>query len=765
MIRFLFASLLLISGAVLSVPSAAAEEFPGTVKSVDADSLLLSWEEEPSPGKGDQFEIFVEVPGVGHLKVGSGTITSATEDQIQARVTSTTGKIQPGHKVKLLKKPAAPVPANQANPMQWTEPSPRELPEVKEEERKFGKREQAIIRELISLLDERHFTEQEFDRELADRFVEHYIKALDSSKLLFLQSEIDEMRRTPVLKQLRAGQIDFAREWYERSVEIRREFYDYQNQMVDFQHDFTVDEDYVLDSELISYAPDEESRQERWRKLVKYNLLYYVSRGQTYDEARQQIMKSAAQSLNNTTSLTSDLLLEMVANSIVKSYDGDSSYVSKTKYNDFRVTSTQQLIGIGASLRTAPLGMEVAEIISGGPADEDGRLASGDIITAVGEGAEGKLTAIDGMRLEDAVALIRGKENTEVRLRVLRTDGKKRTFVITRQKVKTNPVQGVVLSGDDLPVPSRDRIGFLRIPSFYRDLKESDNYEQSSANDIKAILRQFNQQDVDLLVIDLRGNTGGSLGDSINATGLFLDHEAVLLTKDRSGNVNTYKGENEKALWDKPIVILVDAQSAGGAEIFAGALRDHGKAIIVGDRTTTGAGIVKNIQGLGEASEKTAQEMGMLQVATMLFYLPGGDSIQQNGVRADIVLPNITDYSSIREQDHFNPISPDKIDSSAVDSSAYSQRKVLKRLRQQSQSRVDASSYFIDMRKRIDRYLQDRQITSRSLNWEAFQSQPATNTPSRKTYENLSGINRVQADPYLDEVLMIALDYLAEISD
>ena len=155
----------------------------------------------------------------------------------------------------------------------------------------------------------------------------------------------------------------------------------------------------------------------------------------------------------------------------------------------------------------------------------------------------------------------------------------------------------------------------------------------------------------------------------------------------------------------------------------------------------------------------------MLQVATMLFYLPGGDSIQQNGVRADIVLPNITDYSSIREQDHFNPISPDKIDSSAVDSSAYSQRKVLKRLRQQSQSRVDASSYFIDMRKRIDRYLQDRQITSRSLNWEAFQSQPATNTPSRKTYENLSGINRVQADPYLDEVLMIALDYLAEISD
>ncbi len=350
-------------------------------------------------------------------------------------------------------------------------------------------------------------------------------------------------------------------------------------------------------------------------------------------------------------------LLELFLTALTTSYDPHTSYMSPDSLNDFEIQMGLHLDGIGAALQATPEGDTVIQkIIPGGAAYEDKRLAKDDKVLGVGQDENGEIVDVADMKLRDVVKLIRGKRGTVVRLKVLPAHASEpKIYNIVRSQVQLTDSEArsqIVESGrkaNGAPF----KIGVIDLPSFYMDMdayRAGDENYKSCTRDVARLLEKFNKEKVDAVVLDLRRNGGGSLPEAISLTGLFIDKGPVVQVKDSDKRVQQYDDPERGMLWSGPLVVLTSKFSASASEIFAGAIQDYHRGLVVGDASTHGKGTVQSLQDIGKElfhNIPTPAARPLLKITIQQFYRPNGDSTQNRGVLADVELPSITSHLDI----------------------------------------------------------------------------------------------------------------------
>lgn len=640
--------------------------------------------------------------------------------------------------------------------------------------------DEQITKLVAYLIQNEHLSKHALDDEISGRFLDSFLKTLDPMKVYFVQSDIDqfETQRRALDNQILRGDIRFAYQVFNTFLQRVDERVGWIQQLVAMDHDFTVDEEILRDPEAASYARNEAEAREMWRKRIKFDLL----RLRVDDEEKMTIEKQREKVLRRYVSFSKRMhqtdreeVLEMYLTAMTMSFDPHTSYMSPRSLDNFEIQMRLELDGIGAALQSIDGYTVVNKIIPGGAAGKDGRLKPEDRIVGVGQGVNGEIEDVVDMKLSDVVDRIRGKRNTVVRLEVTDKDGLDRRIVeITRAKIelKDSEAQKAVFEVGAKPSGAPYKIGVIDLPSFYLDMEGVKNgipNFKSTTRDVRLILEEFNKQQVDAVILDLRRNGGGSLQEAISLTGLFIEDGPVVQVKDANGDVHAYMdNDNGSIVWKGPLVVMVSKFSASASEILAGAIQDYKRGLIIGDHATHGKGTVQSLMDLGAQlfqGIQNAPSLGALKITMQQFYRPSGESTQNRGVVSDIEIPSLTTHYDIGEADLDYAVPFDRVD--PVQHRNYGQvsdaiRQQLQRL---SDKRRSESSDFQKVQRNIDLYLAQKDRKYITLNEEKFRAELKeldADKEERQTLEQIAegGELGIRREMYLDEVMAITVDYL-----
>jgi carboxyl-terminal processing protease len=543
--------------------------------------------------------------------------------------------------------------------------------------------------------------------------------------------------------------------------------------LIDEPHDFSIEEEMVRDPDTATFAKTPEEARERWRQRVKFDLLKETADDVPMDKAVEKLRKRYKSTHNLWNQTDDEDLLERYLSAMTTSFDPHSSYMSPSTLDNFNITMRLELDGIGASLRSEDGYTLVHDIIVGGPADKDGRLKTGDKIVGVGQGLDGPMEYVVDMKLNDVVEKIRGKRKTIVRLEVEPADESgNKTYVITRERIelKDSEARSEVIERGTKPDGKPYRIGVIQLPSFYSDMDGArlnlPNYK-STTRDVKNLLLKFNEQNIDAVVVDLRWNGGGSLPEAVAMTGLFIDDGPVVQVKGPDGRIEPYQDSEPGMVWKGPLVVMINKFSASASEIFAGAIQDYGRGVVVGDQATHGKGTVQQLFDLGGALFRIAdsRNLGALKMTIQQFYRPGGDSTQNRGVVSDVELPYLTTHLEVGESDLDYALEFDKVQPLQHDMYHMVDSQIIEGLRNRSQQRVAQAEFFGREQRRIARYVEQKDRKTVTLNKEKFLAERAelnAEKEEEEIYDGLSDPNRpvFRMDDYDKEALDITVDYL-----
>jgi carboxyl-terminal processing protease len=627
---------------------------------------------------------------------------------------------------------------------------------------------------VTSLLRREHLSKLPLDDKMSQRGLDLFIKNLDPGKLYFYQSDVDEFakERDNLDDQVKKGDISFAYTVFNRLLERIDERVAQVDELLGIEHDFTVDEELLADRDKLAFPRDADEMRERWRKRIKYDLLVLKSdkiEGQDAIDRLHRRYHSFAKRMHQT---DSDELLEIYLTSITSGFDPHTTYMSPTSLENFRIQMRLELEGIGAALQSMDGNTTVTRIIPGGAADKDGNLKEEDRIVAVGQGTEGEMVDVLDMKLNDVVDMIRGKAGTIVRLKVIPAAGTEaNTYTITRAKIelKDSEAHSAIFEQGTKPDGSPIRVGVIDLPSFYMDMEGARQGVadfRSTTRDMQKLLADFRDKGVDLVILDLRKNGGGSLTEAINLTGLFIDKGPVVQVKDPDGAVQHYDDLDAGMAWDGPLVVMTSKFSASASEIFAGAIQDYHRGLVVGDETTHGKGTVQSLLDLGSQLFRIPNppNFGALKITMQQFYRPSGDSTQKRGVLADVVLPSVTTHMDVGEADLDYAMDFDRVPAAKYEPLSMVTPDIVVALRARSAARREQSEGFQKLLKRIDRYKEQKARKAVPLNEEKFFADrgdlDAEKEEQKQFEEQQNGDGEsIQRNYYLDEVIAMSLDY------
>jgi carboxyl-terminal processing protease len=640
--------------------------------------------------------------------------------------------------------------------------------------------DKTTAKEVAKLLQERHLSRRPLDDESARRAFDLYFRALDSAKVYFLQSDIDEFAamKDQIDDMLIKGDVSLAFSIFDRFIERVDQRVAMAVEMVDQISDFTVDEEIIVDPKLMDYAKTEEEVVDRWRKRIKYNLLVLKSEKDPKVEPKERLKRRFKAFANRMHQFDNEDVVETFLSAVTTAFDPHTSYFSKSTFENFEIEMRLQLEGIGATLASTDDGLtEIKRIVPGGAADKSGQVKVDDKIVAVGQGTSGDLVDVTDMKLDDVVHMIRGKAGTVVRLNIVPADGSEmRTITITRERVelKDSEAHGAIFDAGSKPDGSPFRVGVIDLPSFYSDMDQASRggNAKSATRDVKRLLSEFKQQQVDAVVVDLRLNGGGSLREAIDITGLFIDRGPVVQVKDSFGQIRALNDTVGGMAWDGPLVVLTSKFSASASEILAGAIQDYKRGIVIGDSATHGKGTVQNLidlnQEIFQVANPTDQIFGAFKVTMQQFYRPLGDSTQKRGVLADIVLPSITDFMDISESSLDYAMDFDKVPSARFAPLTLVANELLEKLNQQSKERRSASEDFAKREKDIQLYRDQKEKKSVSLSEEKFfarRKELDADKEDEKVIEQQANPGEIKRDYFMDEVLNITIDYIQALGE
>jgi carboxyl-terminal processing protease len=620
-----------------------------------------------------------------------------------------------------------------------------------------------------------HLTRHPLDKEISERCLKEYLKRLDPMKVYFYQSDIDEFmkHKDDLCDAIRRGDVSFAYNAFHTLLERVDERIKTVDELIPAQHDFTVDEQIVREHDAAQYPHNPAEARDLWRKRIKYDLLA-LKADKKIDgkKAQDKLAQRYASYARRMHQIDGEELLEMYLDAFTASFDPHTSYMSPETEENFDIAMSLELKGgIGASLTSEDGFTVVKKLVPGGVAEKSGQLKVDDKIIAVGQDDSGDMVDVTDMKLGKVVKLIRGKPGTTLRLDVMpANDTPRKTVKIVREKIelKDSEAKGVIFDVGRKADGTPYRVGVIDLPSFYRDMAGDraglPNF-RSTTRDVHAILDNFNSKHVDAVILDLRYNGGGSLPEAISLTGLFIGEGPVVQVKDPEGRVQHLDDTGTEMVWTGPLVVLINKFSASASEIFAGAIQDYGRGLIVGDRSTHGKGTVQSLMDLGQTLLHQPGALGALKITTQQFYRPDGDSTQKRGVLADIELPSVTTHLDRGEADLDYPVAFDSVAPVQYKHYNYVDPAVRDRLRQLSQQRVQASEKFQKVNRKIARYKEQKAKKFVTLNEVKFLKEWAdlnADNEEEKAIEKRNELNgtTIERDYYLDEALAIVADYV-----
>jgi carboxyl-terminal processing protease len=553
----------------------------------------------------------------------------------------------------------------------------------------------------------------------------------DPTKSYFVQADIDEFRKHELTldEEVAAGDLRFAYTVFERYLARMRERMSLIEKLIAAPHDFSIDEDMSTDYENMPFATNAAEIEERWRKKIKFDLLKERTEKKPLPEAqqREKVLKRYRNLLHRWEQTDSDELLEMYLNALTTSFDPHSNYMSPTTLEDFTISMRLHLDGIGARLRSEDGYTIVAEVVAGGAADKDGRLKVEDKIVGVAADGENVVDVVD-MKLTDVVKKIRGPSGSQVVLRV-QPAGKADTvdYKMTRAKIelKGQEAKGDIIEQGKKQDGSPYRVGYINLPSFYLDIAAANNGQEnfkSCHKDVEKLIKQFqeNGPGIDGLVIDLRENGGGVLSEAVDLTGLFIDKGAVVKVKGRRRDrEEEHEDEHAGTAYSGPLMVLVSKFSASSSEIFAGAIQDYGRGLVVGDSSTHGKGTVQTVVDIGRQVSSffgKPQQLGALKLTIQQFYRVNGESTQRHGVPSDIVLPSLVDNMDIAEGDLPQALPFHSVQASTYDRLPLVSSDLKAKLRELSDKRREQSADFAKLAEDITRWKEMKDRKAVSLN-------------------------------------------------
>ncbi len=644
-----------------------------------------------------------------------------------------------------------------------------------------GPNDRQITLAVKSYLEREHFLRKPIDDEIAARWFNTFLAALDPLKIYFLQSDVDSFaeRKSSLDDLVRRGDVSFAYEVYDRFLERVDERIPIVEELLNSKLDFNQKESIVIDRDIAVWAKTQDEVRDKWKKRIKYDLLVQKMEKVAPEEARKKLLRRYTSFAKRMHQMNADELLETYLSSLTSSLDPHTSFMSPGTLENFEITMRLQLDGIGASLKGEDGYTTVAELVPGGAADKDGRLKKKDRIVGVGQDREGEMVDVVDMNLNDVVKLIRGKRGTVVRLKVIpvsQTVPKVYDIVRAKIELQDSAARGEIIEEGIKADGSPWRIGVINLPSFYMDMaaaRQGQADYKSSTRDCRELLEGFREEGVDCVALDLRNNGGGSLPESISLTGLFIDTGPVVQIKDADQRVQQYDDLEPGVVWDGPLVVLVNKFSASASEIVAGAIQDYRRGLVIGDSATHGKGTVQSLLDLGRQLFQrlpNAPSLGALKITMQQFYRPSGLSTQMEGVKSDVQLPSITDHLPVGESDLDNAIPFDRVGKADFTATNDVNESMLETLQQRSTVRVADDEEFQELATDIARYEERKNEKTLSLLESDFvrewnEGKAADKEEEEKQEEN-AGPRRpvVRRDFYFDEAMRVTTDYLSVLS-
>ena len=614
------------------------------------------------------------------------------------------------------------------------------------------------------LLEEGHYTRQKLNEDVSRKFLQTYLEMLDFSHLFFTQKDVDELNAeygSSMAGDVLLGNLKPAYEIYSlytKRVDDRvAKIKDLLKQPIDFKGNATVE----LSRQKSSWPKDEAEADQLWSGRITNELLQEHLSEHPIEPPAQLVARRYDRLARNVHEEDKDEQMKLYLDALAQAYDPHSEYLSKADMKNFSINMGLSLVGIGAMLRSEDGYAKIESLVPGGPAQADGRLKVGDRITAVAQGPADYVDVRE-MRLDKVVEMIRGKKGTHVRLLVIPSDAtdpsRRKNVELVRDEIKLKDQEAradIIIRKDENGDPIK--LGWLTLPSFYADM---DKHQKSTTRDVLALLKRLKKENIAGLVIDLRRNGGGSLEEALSLTGLFLKSGPIVQTKDYNGSIRVSANPDPGIAYSGPMVVLTSRQSASASEIFAAALQDYGRAVIVGDKNTFGKGTVQTILPIGRFASllgSHSDEDGALKLTIQKFYRVAGGSTQLHGVASDIVLPSLSDLPEFGEGALKNALPYDEVAKARYTKWSDSHSLFIDQLRRRSEERVKNDPefhYVMDDIGRLRHKLDENRI---SLN-EDQRKKELQDDKLRKETRSKERLARNQEEPRIYRVTLDTVD-------
>lgn len=574
-------------------------------------------------------------------------------------------------------------------------------------------------REIIKNLQRHHYRQQEINDELSLMVFDSYLKELDPEKLYFLSKDIKEFKAYSLEfdNALKAGNLAPAMEMFNlyHKYMIERIIYTINCLEKDMENiRFDIDESIIIDREKELWPKDRKERTDLWRKRLKNTILNLKLSDKPDDEIKDILLKRYKNRLNKTQQLNNEDAFQLYINSLAQIYGPHTQYFSPRDTENFNINMSLSLEGIGAVLQSENEYTKVKSLVAGGPAEKSNKVHAGDRITGVGQDENGEIVDVIGWRIDDVVELIRGPKDTVVRLEIIPSDAvdehKTKIINIVRNKVKLEEMSAKKSVIEFEKGGNTYKVGIIDIPAFYMDFSAyhaGDPDFKSTTRDVKKLIKELNDEKVDGIVVDLRNNGGGSLQEANDLTGLFITQGPTVQIKNTKGKVEILGDIDSEIAYRGPLIVLVNRMSASASEIFAGAIQDYQRGIVVGGQTF-GKGTVQSLMSL---------DRGQLKITTAKFYRVSGESTQHKGVIPDIIFPSFFDPGKEGENALPNPLPWDKIDSAPFNG-CLPLTKTISELKKIHQKRILTDPDFNYLVEKIEYYKSENEQNILSINQE-----------------------------------------------
>lgn len=565
-----------------------------------------------------------------------------------------------------------------------------------------------ILHNIGEMLSQIHYSPKKIDDNFSKEIFKKYLgEKVDPLKNVLLISDINELKKYENLldDEIKGGEVKFVpavSAIYQKRLLESEQFY---KDILAKPFDFTKDESVNLDGDQLTFPASLEEKKEAWRKRMKYLVLERYSDlledreknkskepaktdADLEKEARERVLKVMNRTYDRLKKkFNTDEAFNDYVNTVTETMDPHTTFFPPVEKRYFDEQMSGRFFGIGASLREEDGNIKIATLLTGSPAWKSGQITAGDIIVKVGQGSEEPVD-ITGYVVEDAVKLIRGKQGTEVKLQLKKADGSLKTVSIIRDEI----VQDEVFARSAIVNTEKGKIGFIYLPEFYADFENPKGARCS--DDVRKELIRLKEQKVDGIIMDLRNNGGGSLYDVVQMVGLFIEDGPIVQVRDREGKPQVYRDRDKTVLYDGPLAVMVNEFSASASEIFAAAIQDYNRGIIIGSTTTYGKGTVQRNIGLDKTLGilEPNSELGTIKLTLQKFYRINGGSTQLRGVSSDIALPDVLEYSPVREKNNPDALPWDEIQKADYSNWRYSLD--LNPIKQASNSRIQANPSF-----------------------------------------------------------------------